>query len=216
MNNFIFREPFLEHAVDWDNVFLNSGKFFLNPAPGGEGLGYIRVDLEVIEHVKANLAMMLEKDAFGRYVDMLEGQMVLMSQHPEINIPLGFNPDFDANGQPTTAINRVRKRIAIKKRLDEMQRGTFAGLQDPLFLCMSEHKLAMQEFVAVASANAGHYYGARSHLTVDLSQLILTDKARRVIKKVEWGPIPFIGFKYGFTFTFFPFCSVTKQFKNII
>jgi hypothetical protein len=214
MNNFIFREPFLQYAVDWGNVLRNSGKFFLDPSDGGEGIGYIRVDWEIIEHVKANLSMMLEKDAFPKYVENIEKQMVLVGTGDEVNIPLGFNPDFGLNGEPTSALERVRRRLALKKRLGEMQKGTREGQSDPLFICMHEQKRAMQEFVNVISGLTDFFFENRGCLLLDLSGLMISDPTRRILQRVEWGPISYLGFKYGFTFTFAPFCSVSKQFKT--
>jgi len=217
MNNFLFRNNFLVSAVDWDNVCNNSGKFFLRPGEGSLGLGYIRVDFEVIEHVMTSPSMLLDRDAFAQHLDRLEAGMILPVRDREINIPLGFNPEFDLDGEPTQAIHRVRRRLAMRTRLEEMHNGTPAGRNDPLYLCMLKQKEAILEFVNIINDFGDTFLPEEEEeeAVVDYSDLHLTVGSRRAIQSITWGPISYLGNKCGFTFTFYPFCSVLKRFRSV-
>ena len=117
MNSFLFDNDYPTHAVDWNDIFNTSRKYFVFP------------DL----------------------VDCLESEMIFPHQTGEINIPLGFNPEFDLNGEPTSALRRVRCRTAMKLRLMNMHRGTPEGLRDPLYLCLLAQKDALTDFMNCTS-----------------------------------------------------------------
>lgn len=216
MNNFLFSNNFLMLAVDWENACNNSGKFFHCPGEGSQGLGYIRVDFEVVEHVMTSPSMMLDRDAFGQHLDRLEAGMVFPVRDWEINIPLGFNPDFNLDGQPTQAIDRVRRRLAMRSRLEEMHNGTPAGLNDPIYLCMLKQKEAILEFTrAIGDVRGTLLEEEEEEAILDYSNLHLTVGTRRAIQSITWGPISYLGNKCGLTFTFHPFCSSLKRFRSV-
>jgi len=218
MNNFLFEKDFLLHAVDWDDILNTSGKYFLYPGLGAVGLGYIRVDFEVIEHVKTIPSMVFEPGVLGALVDRLEREMIFPPQTREVDIPLGFNPEFDLNGEPTSALHRVRRRLAMKARLEHMHDGTPEGLNDPLYLCLLAQKDAVTDFMQCTSEHREMFMEdlAAIRCDVNLSGLPKLKAATKIaIRHVEWGPICYLGNKCGFTFTFNPFSSSTKRFQNV-
>jgi hypothetical protein len=218
MNNFLFRPEFLMNAVDWDHVMDSSGKFYMAPGTEGDGLGFVRVDFEVIEHVKSSPAILLERDAFTVLLDRMQARMMFPVRDREIDIPLGFNPDFDMNGEPTNALHRVRRRVAMKARLENMQMGTPEGLQDPLYLCLMAQKEAVRDFMVATNDRRSLFLEDVSLETwdVEINNLDeLSQSTRRAIKRVQWGPICYLGYGCGLTFTFYPYNSTTKRFHSV-
>ena len=215
MNNFLFTNDFLTRAVDWDNILNISGQFFILPNNSCDGFGYIRVDLEVIEHVMATSSMLLERDAFAQHVTRLEAGMAFLPVLREINIPLGFNPEFDIDGKPTQALHRIRRRMAMKDRLTQMHCATPQGVADPLYLCMLRQKDAILEFVTIMSRYLSPLENAIIPVRIDCSNIWLSPSTRSAIQGVTWGPICYLGYKCGYTFTFNPFCPITRDFRRV-
>ena len=216
MNNFLFQNDFLVHAVKWDDIFNSSGRFFYRPGPGHEGIGYVRVDYEVIEHIKSSPFMLLERHAFTEHVERLEANMIFPIPTQEINIPPGFNPEFGSDGQPSQALDRVRRRVALRARLEAMQNGTPAGLNDPLYLCIQGQRQAFLEFINAVAHLRDHFYDDLDETwSINYDDLQLSSLTRRALKSVEWGPICYLGNKCGFTFDFFPFSSRYNRFRRV-
>ena len=218
MNNFLFRPEFLLHAVEWDHVLDSSGKYFHKPGCQGDGLGFTRVDFEIIEHVKTNPSIFLERDAFTNLLDRLESRMEFPGRAREIVLPLGFNPDFDLAGRPTQAIERVRRRVAMKTRLENMHLGKPSGLEDPLGLCLYAQKEAVRDFMRCTNEHSSLFLGDLNvgAWDVELDSIPnLSQNTKRAIKRVQWGPIGFLGYDLGLTFTFHPYNSATKRFYTV-
>ena len=218
MNSFLFDNDFLLYAVDWEDIFNTSGKYFLYPGPGAIGLGYIRVDFEVIEHVKTTPSMVFERGVFPVLVNRLEAEMIFPPQTGEINIPLGFNHEFDLNGEPTSALHRVRRRFSMKARLMNMHEGTPEGLRDPLYLCLLAQKDAVTDFMTCTSEHQEMFIKDLNTVRCDVNLGGLTKlkfSTKKAIRHVEWGPICYLGNKWGFTFTFNPYSSSNKRFQDV-
>ena len=218
MNSFLFTNNFLLYAVKWKDVLNSSGQYFLYPGPGAIGLGYLRVDFEVIEHVKTTPSMVFERGVFSGLVDRLESEMIFPPQVGEINIPLGFNPDFDMNGEPTSALHRVRRRMAMKARLTNMHDGTPEGVRDPLYLCLLAQKDAVTDFMSCTSEHQEMFVKDLATICCDVNLdglPKLKQTTRKALRHVEWGPICYLGNKCGFTFTFNPYSSSNKRFQDV-
>ena len=215
MNSFLFDNDFLTQAVDWNDIFNTSRKYFLFPEPGILGLGYSRVDYGVIEHVKTTPSMVFERGVFPDLVDCLESEMIFLHQTGEIK---RFNPEFDLNGEPPSALHRVRRRMAMKSHLMNIHEGTPEGLRDPLYLCLLAQKDTITDFMNSTSKHQEMFVKdvATIFCDVNLAGLPrLKFLTKRAIKHVEWGPICYLGSKCGFTFTFNPYSSSTKRFENV-
>ena len=218
MNNFLFRPEFLLYSVDWDHVMDSSGKYYLKPGCEGDGLGHVRVDFEIIEHVKTNPSIFLERDAFTNLLNRLEAKMEFPPLEREIHFPLGFHPDFTLTGEPAQAIDRVRRRVAMKARLEDMHSGRPSGLEDPLYLCLYAQKEAVRDFMRCTNEYSNLFLGDLNEGTWDVeldSVINLDHSSRRAIKRVQWGSISFLGYDCGLTFTFHPYNSSTKRFYTI-
>jgi hypothetical protein len=212
MNNFLFENDFLLHAVDWPNVLESSGKCFLKLGPYAEGMGYVRVGYDIIEHVMYNPPMLLERDTFIRHVDKLKNEMIL----PErvIEVPYGFNPDFDRDGNPISALQRVRNRLAMRSRIERMHALTLGEIEDPLYLCMTKQKTALREVMAKINGFQDFFASNPPNETVeiDFRNIGLSLKTRIAVKRIDWGPVNFLGGQCGFTIVFSPFCESTRKF----
>jgi|694.fasta_scaffold87979_2 hypothetical protein len=214
LNNFLFDDKFLINAVDWNNIFRHSGKFFFRPGPGLDGVGYVRVRFDVIEHAMAMPSMSLEKDAFSRHIESLRNGMVFPERDFPVQIPLGFNPDYNLNGTPTTAMERIRRRLLIKARLDKMHQGTPEGTQDPLYLCMLQQRNAVLNFVQKIEETGTVFPDELPDgpISVDFTYMGLMHITLEALRSVSWEIIPYLGNRPGFVFVFNPYLPVGDRF----
>ena len=199
----LFGSDFLEKVVEWSNLPFHSGKLFCSLKKDCEDeIGYVSVGKDVIEYSRVLAGKIMTPESNAAHLERLNS-IIRLPERPHSS---------KVFSSTETALDRVNKRISLRKRLERIQEKEFEegparleDAKDPLERCMFLQDQAVADFCAQMAKFPNRIRGSKQDdgvTTLDYSRMPLKKTTLEAIDSVTLGPIPLLGDQEGLTFKF--------------